>query len=56
MNSFIVSARPVRHTCVLLAARSTPTNLARAYGKLDITTRAELERVLEPEKARVPTL
>jgi DNA-binding CsgD family transcriptional regulator len=39
-----------------LSIKTVEGHLARAYGKLDITTRAELERVLEPEKARVSTL
>jgi DNA-binding CsgD family transcriptional regulator len=39
-----------------LSIKTVEGHLARAYGKLDITTRSELERVLEPEKARVPTL
>jgi DNA-binding CsgD family transcriptional regulator len=39
-----------------LSIKTVEGHLARAYGKLDITTRSELERVLEPKKARVPTL
>jgi DNA-binding CsgD family transcriptional regulator len=39
-----------------LSIKTVEGHLARAYGKLDITTRSELERVLEPEKSRVPTL
>ena len=39
-----------------LSIKTVEGHLARAYGKLGITTRSELERVLEPEKARVPTL
>jgi DNA-binding CsgD family transcriptional regulator len=39
-----------------LSIKTVEGHLARAYGKLDITTRTELERVLEPEKARVSTL
>jgi DNA-binding CsgD family transcriptional regulator len=39
-----------------LSIKTVEGHLARAYGKLDITTRSELERALEPEKARVPTL
>jgi DNA-binding CsgD family transcriptional regulator len=39
-----------------LSIKTVEGHLARAYGKLGITTRGELERVLEPEKARVPTL
>jgi DNA-binding CsgD family transcriptional regulator len=39
-----------------LSIKTVEGHLARAYGKLDISTRAELERVLKPEKTRVPTL
>ena len=39
-----------------LSIKTVEGHLARAYGKLDITTRSELARVFEPEKARVPTL
>jgi DNA-binding CsgD family transcriptional regulator len=39
-----------------LSIKTVEGHLARAYGKLDITTRAELKRVLKPEKTRVPTL
>jgi DNA-binding CsgD family transcriptional regulator len=39
-----------------LSIKTVEGHLARAYGKLDITSRTELNRVLEPEKARVPTL
>jgi DNA-binding CsgD family transcriptional regulator len=39
-----------------LSIKTVEGHLGRAYGKLDITTRSELERVLGPEKARVPTL
>jgi DNA-binding CsgD family transcriptional regulator len=38
-----------------LSIKTVEGHLARAYGKLDITNRSELARVLEPEKARVPT-
>ena len=38
-----------------LSIKTVEGHLARAYDKLDITTRSELEWVLEPEKARVPT-
>jgi DNA-binding CsgD family transcriptional regulator len=39
-----------------LSIKTVEGHLARAYGKLDITTRSELGRVFEPEKARVSTL
>jgi DNA-binding CsgD family transcriptional regulator len=39
-----------------LSIKTVEGHLARAYDKLDITTRRELDRVLEPKKARVPTL
>jgi DNA-binding CsgD family transcriptional regulator len=39
-----------------LSIKTVEGHLARAYGKLDVTSRGELERVLEPEKSRVPTL
>ncbi len=39
-----------------LSIKTVEGHLARAYGKLDITTRGELDRVFEPEKTRVPTL
>jgi DNA-binding CsgD family transcriptional regulator len=39
-----------------LSIKTVEGHLARAYGKLDITTRSELGRVLGTEKARVPTL
>jgi DNA-binding CsgD family transcriptional regulator len=39
-----------------LSIKTVEGHLARAYGKLDITTRSELDRVFESEKARVPTL
>jgi DNA-binding CsgD family transcriptional regulator len=39
-----------------LSIKTVEGHLARAYGKLDITSRRELDRVLEPEKPRVPTL
>lgn len=39
-----------------LSIKTVEGHLARAYGKLDITSRTELNQVLEPEKARVPTL
>ena len=39
-----------------LSIKTVEGHLARAYGKLDITTRSELGRVFEPEKARLSTL
>jgi DNA-binding CsgD family transcriptional regulator len=39
-----------------LSIKTVEGHLARAYGKLDITARSELDRVLGPEKTRVPTL
>jgi DNA-binding CsgD family transcriptional regulator len=39
-----------------LSIKTVEGHLARAYDKLDITTRRELDRVLEPKKARVSTL
>jgi DNA-binding CsgD family transcriptional regulator len=39
-----------------LSIKTVEGHLARAYGKLDITTRSELDRVFESGKARVPTL
>jgi DNA-binding CsgD family transcriptional regulator len=39
-----------------LSIKTVEGHLARAYSKLDITTRSELDRVFESEKARVPTL
>jgi DNA-binding CsgD family transcriptional regulator len=39
-----------------LSIKTVEGHLARAYDKLDINTRRELNRVLEPKKARVPTL
>jgi DNA-binding CsgD family transcriptional regulator len=39
-----------------LSIKTVEGHLARVYSKLDITTRNELGRVLEPEKARVATL
>jgi DNA-binding CsgD family transcriptional regulator len=39
-----------------LSIKTVEGHLARAYSKLDITTRNELDRVFEREKARVPTL
>ena len=41
---------------LFLSIKTIEGHLARAYGKLDITARGELDRVLEPKKARVPTL
>jgi DNA-binding CsgD family transcriptional regulator len=38
-----------------LSIKTVEGHLARAYGKLEITNRGELVRVLEPEKARAPT-
>jgi hypothetical protein len=42
--------------CCYLSIKTVEGHLARAYSKLDITTRSELDRVFESEKARVPTL
>jgi DNA-binding CsgD family transcriptional regulator len=39
-----------------LSIKTVEGHLARAFDKLDITSRTELNQVLEPEKARVPTL
>ena len=39
-----------------LSIKTVEGHLARTYGKLGITARSELAQVLEPEKARVPTL
>jgi DNA-binding CsgD family transcriptional regulator len=39
-----------------LSIKTVEGHLARAYGKLDVTSRGELDRVLEPEKSRVLTL
>jgi DNA-binding CsgD family transcriptional regulator len=39
-----------------LSIKTVEGHLGRAYGKLDISSRSELGRVLEPEKTRVPTL
>ena len=39
-----------------LSIKTVEGHLARAYSKLDINTRSELDRVFESEKARVPTL
>ena len=39
-----------------ISIKTVEGHLARAYGKLDIASRAELDRVLDPEKTRVPTL
>jgi ATP/maltotriose-dependent transcriptional regulator MalT len=39
-----------------LSVKTVEGHLARAYGKLEITNRSELERALEPEKSRVSTL
>jgi DNA-binding CsgD family transcriptional regulator len=41
---------------LFLSIKTVEGHLARAYGKLEITTRRELDRVLEPKKTRVPTL
>jgi DNA-binding CsgD family transcriptional regulator len=47
--------RQIAHE-LFLSIKTVEGHLARAYGKLDITSRSELNRVLEPEKARVLTL
>ena len=39
-----------------LSIKTVEGHLARAYGKLDVSNRTELDRVLGPGKARVPTL
>jgi DNA-binding CsgD family transcriptional regulator/energy-coupling factor transporter ATP-binding protein EcfA2 len=39
-----------------LSIKTVEGHLARAYGKLGISTRRDLDQVLEPEKTRVPTL
>ena len=39
-----------------LSIKTVEGHLARAYGKLEVTSRGELGRVLEPGKSRVPTL
>jgi DNA-binding CsgD family transcriptional regulator len=39
-----------------LSIKTVEGHLARAYGKLDITSRSQLGQVIEPEKPRVPTL
>jgi DNA-binding CsgD family transcriptional regulator len=39
-----------------LSIKTVEGHLARAYGKLGVTTRGELNRVLEPKSPRVPTL
>jgi ATP/maltotriose-dependent transcriptional regulator MalT len=39
-----------------LSIKTVEGHLARAYSKLDVNTRSELDRVFESEKARVPTL
>jgi ATP/maltotriose-dependent transcriptional regulator MalT len=39
-----------------LSIKTVEGHLGRAYDKLDIASRRELDRVLEPEKSRVPTL
>jgi DNA-binding NarL/FixJ family response regulator len=46
--------RQIAHE-LYLSLKTVEGHLARAYDKLDITSRSELNRVLEPEKARVPT-
>jgi DNA-binding CsgD family transcriptional regulator len=48
------SNRQIAHD-LYLSIKTIEGHLARAYGKLGITNRSELARVLEPEKARVPT-
>jgi DNA-binding CsgD family transcriptional regulator len=47
--------RQIAHE-LYLSIKTVEGHLARAFGKLDITSRSELNQVLEPEKARVPTL
>ena len=39
-----------------VSIKTVEGHLARAYGKLGIDSREELDRVLDPEKARVSTL
>ncbi len=39
-----------------VSIKTVEGHLARAYGKLGIATREKLDRVLDPEKARVPPL
>jgi DNA-binding CsgD family transcriptional regulator len=39
-----------------LSIKTVEGHLARAYGKLGISTRRDLDQVLGPEKTRVPTL
>ena len=39
-----------------LSIKTVEGHLARAYDKLDIASRSQLDRVLEPEKSRVGTL
>jgi DNA-binding CsgD family transcriptional regulator len=39
-----------------LSIKTVEGHLARAYDKLDIASRRELDRVLQPQKSRVPTL
>lgn len=39
-----------------LSIKTVEGHLGRAYDKLDIASRRELDRVLQPEKSRVPTL
>jgi len=38
-----------------LSIKTVEGHLARAYGKLGVASRTELDRVLRPEKSRVPT-
>lgn len=47
--------RQIAHE-LYLSIKTVEGHLARAFGKLDITSRTELNQVLEPEKTRVPTL
>ena len=47
--------RQIAHE-LYLSIKTVEGHLARAFGKLDITSRTKLNQVLEPEKTRVPTL
>jgi len=47
--------RQIAHE-LYLSIKTVEGHLARAFGKLDIASRTELEQVLAPGKARVPTL
>ena len=49
------SNRQIAHD-LYLSIKTVEGHLARAYGKLNITSRTQLKQVLEPEKPRVPTL